>query len=235
MLRKLRRQLRPTRQLEISEIKPRRHRAPHQRKTSGQQRSRSKPATRRHYCLERLPRPCIRPQQPPRIRPIRRDHMYRQRAAGIKVPHLIRPQPMKCREPLCPLLLSVLLRFIAQQEVNCGGRSRPRTGKPFRQRRSSQRHPCCVRHPVEPTLRMLHQPQLLNPICRLSLIHPSHSPHCIVISTAAKHHIRHPDRSEAPHLSSRPQRSEVERSAFPSAPPQPTGAPSLQGNGGSEH
>jgi hypothetical protein len=142
----------PFSHLEILKIKSRRDRASHHRKRLPIRHMGREPAPRPDHRLQDLPRGGIATEKNPRMLPLRINHMYEQRFAGIEVPNLVGPQPVKRGEV-----------FSFQQKIDCR-RSGPRSGKSRRQGRARDYDLRPVGLAKIPALRMRLKLQLLDPV-----------------------------------------------------------------------
>ena len=111
-------QLRPLPQLKVREIKPRSNSTASQCERLGIANLGSKPASRLDDCLQDLTRVGIAAQMNFRVAAVRLDYMHGDRAAGIEMPELIRPQAMESGK-----VFSVQQEIDCRGPVNCGGKA----------------------------------------------------------------------------------------------------------------
>src|SRR5258708_24525586 len=88
-------QLRPLPQLKVCEIEARRARTARQRERFGVADAGSEPTAGLDCRLKHRPRVGIAPQLDLRVAAVRFDHIHGDRAAGVKMPELIRLQTME--------------------------------------------------------------------------------------------------------------------------------------------
>jgi len=145
-------QFRPLPQLKVRKIKPRRDCTTGQCERFAIANPGSEPATRLDDCLQHLTGIGVIPQMNLRVAAIRLDYMDSDRAAGIEMPQLVRPQTMEGGEV-----------FSVEQKVD-RRRDQPRPSEVRRQSLFRDGKLRTIRLPVVPTLGMGDQVQFVDPV-----------------------------------------------------------------------